>query len=154
MKQRNLLIIGLSGTAALLALLEIDRRRRSKTNALKSFDARHAMPFDDVERELELVSGNASMSKVEEGEATILESEGDPVVDDRGTDQFTASQILKQVRDDAFDSSSEKLAMALGRPTEEIEQGIGGESVIDGDLLMKVRALAMHRGVETEEKTP
>jgi hypothetical protein len=52
------------------------------------------------------------------------------------------------LRDRAFDSSDEKLALALGRPTEEIESLIGGEEVIDDDLVMKARGIAQERGVE------
>jgi hypothetical protein len=68
-------------------------------------------------------------------------------VDDRGTDQSEAV-ILRHLRDRAFDSSDEKLALALGRPTEEIESLIGGEEVIDDDLVMKARGIAQERGVE------
>ncbi len=69
-------------------------------------------------------------------------------VDDRGTDQPEAVTILKNLRDRAFDSSDEKLALALGRPTEEIESFISGEEVIDDDLVMKARGIAQERGVE------
>jgi plasmid maintenance system antidote protein VapI len=69
-------------------------------------------------------------------------------VDDRGTNQSEAENILRDLRDRAFDSSDEKLALALGRPTEEIESLIGGEEVIDDDLVMKARGIAEERGVE------
>lgn len=69
-------------------------------------------------------------------------------VDDRGTDQTEAVTILRNLRDRAFDSSDEKLALALGRPSEEIESLIGGEEVIDDDLVMKARGIAQTRGVE------
>jgi plasmid maintenance system antidote protein VapI len=69
-------------------------------------------------------------------------------VDDRGTDQSEAGTILKNLRDRAFDSSNEKLALALGRPTEEIEGLIGGEEIIDDDLVMKARGIAQQRGME------
>jgi plasmid maintenance system antidote protein VapI len=68
-------------------------------------------------------------------------------VDDRGTEQSEAVTILRNLRDRAFDSSDEKLAVALGRPTEEIESLIGGEEVIDDDLVMKARGIAQERGV-------
>ena len=71
-------------------------------------------------------------------------------IDDRGTDQQAASQILKNVRDGAFDASDEKLAVALGRPTEEIENWTSGAGTIDGDVVMKARALAIERGVEIQ----
>jgi hypothetical protein len=69
-------------------------------------------------------------------------------VDDRGTDQSEGVTILRSLRDGVFDSSDEKLALALGRPTEEIESLIGGEEVIDDDLVMKARGIAQERGVE------
>ena len=74
----------------------------------------------------------------------------EPEIDDRGTGQQEAAQILKSVRDAAFDESDEKLALALGRPTEEIEAWTRGDGTIDGDVVMKARALAVQRGVEIQ----
>jgi hypothetical protein len=71
-----------------------------------------------------------------------------PIIDDHGTDQAEALNILTHIRDAAFDSSDEKLALALGRPTEEIEAWTRGAEIIDGDVIMKARGLAMERGVE------
>ena len=93
--------------------------------------------------------GAASMARIENGLATSL-GKVEPEIDDRGTDQFEASRILKNVRDTAFDSSDEKLALALGRPTEEIEEWTRGAGMIDGDVVMKARALALQRGLEVE----
>ena len=70
-------------------------------------------------------------------------------LDDQGTDQAKAAEILKIIRDTAFDSSNENLALALGRPAEEIEEEIEGTAPIDGDELMKVRNLAIARGINT-----
>ena len=72
----------------------------------------------------------------------------EPVIDDRGTDQHEAAEILKSIRDAAFDSNNEKLALALGRPTEAIEAWTSGSGDIDGDVVMKARTLAINRGVE------
>jgi hypothetical protein len=88
-----------------------------------------SMGFDDHDQK-------SSMGRIENNGAT---AEKEP---------SEASQILKHLRDAAFDSSNENLALALGRPVEEIEEEIGGQSPIDGDELMKVRKLAMERGVE------
>jgi len=74
----------------------------------------------------------------------------EPGIDDRGTKQHEASEILKSVRDRAFDASDEKLALALGRPTEEIEAWTSGDGPIDGDVIMKARALADQRGIEIQ----
>lgn len=71
-----------------------------------------------------------------------------PAIDDLGTDQAEAANILKRVRDAAFEASDAKLALALGRPTEEIESWTQGSGIIDGDVVMKARHLAVLRGVE------
>jgi len=71
-------------------------------------------------------------------------------IDDQGTGQNEASEILKSIRDDAFESSNERLALALGRPAEEIDAWLSGTETIDGDVLMKARNLAMERGVDVE----
>ena len=78
-------------------------------------------------------------------------TEAAPEIDDQGTDQETAAAILTSIRDEAFDSSDEKLALALGRPAEEITSWIDGSETIDGDVLLKARTLAMERGVEIPE---
>ena len=80
----------------------------------------------------------------------LAEDDAAPEIDDRGTDQSEAAQILKNIRDEVFDSSDEKLALALGRPTEEIAEWTSGAGTIDGDVLMKARALALERGMEIE----
>lgn len=78
------------------------------------------------------------------------EEQSEPEIDDRGTGQAEAAQILKSVRDAAFDASDEKLALALGRPIEEIEAWTSGSGDIDGDVVMKARTLAINRGVEIQ----
>ena len=72
------------------------------------------------------------------------------IVDDRGTGQEKAAQILRNLRDLAFESSDEKLALALGRPVEEIAGWDRGAELIDDDVVMKARGIAMHRGVTVE----
>jgi len=74
----------------------------------------------------------------------------DHKIDDQGTDQSEASAILKHLRDSGFDSSDEKLAVALGRPTDEIVEWIQGRGKIDADVLLKAKALAIERGIEIE----
>ena len=74
----------------------------------------------------------------------------DNVVDDRGTNQTQAATILRNLRDRAFEASDEKLALALGRPLEEIAAWNAGQEVIDDDVVMKARGIAMHRGVHVE----
>jgi len=74
----------------------------------------------------------------------------DQPVDDRGTRQDEAAQILRNLRDRAFEASDERLALALGRPTEEVAAWNAGEEVIDDDVVMKARGIAMNRGVRIE----
>ena len=68
------------------------------------------------------------------------------------TDQNEAAQILTKIKDEAFDSSDEKLALALGRPVDEIQAWTRSELTIDSDVLMKARALALERGLSIEEQ--
>ena len=74
----------------------------------------------------------------------------DQAVDDRGTNQSEGRAILKRLRDNGFDSSDEKLAVALGRPTEEVEAWTNGAEVVDDDVIMKARGIAKERGIEIE----
>lgn len=72
------------------------------------------------------------------------------IVDDRGTSQEKAARMLLKLRDRAFDASDEKLAVALGRPVHEVVGWNAGHELIDDDVVMKVRGIAMHRGVHIE----
>jgi hypothetical protein len=74
----------------------------------------------------------------------------DHIVDDRGTGQEKAARIIRKLRDRAFQSSDEKLALALGRPIEEIAAWNAGQQAIDDDVIMKARGIAMHRGVHVD----
>jgi len=71
-------------------------------------------------------------------------------VDDRGTSETEGRAILKHLRDNGFDGSDEKLAVALGRPIEEVEGWTGGAEPVDDDVIMKARGIARERGVEVE----
>lgn len=71
-------------------------------------------------------------------------------VDDKGTNQAEAVEMLKSLRDDAFEGSDEKLAVALGRPVEEVESWFDGTALIDDDVAMKMRGIAKERGVAIE----
>jgi len=85
----------------------------------------------------------ASMAPIKNGKPAI--GEDSPQIDDQGTDQEEASQILRDLRDKAFDGSDEKLALALGRPAEEIEKWTRGEGTIDGDVVLKAKVMATER---------
>lgn len=152
--KRKVLLLSTAGIAAgLVYFLENNRRKLAKTNreslggtespANRTASAiSGSKPNDSAER-------GASMSRIEDGKTTAKEAEPHQL-DDHGTNQAEASHILQEIRDNAFEASNEKLALALGRPTEEIEQWTNGDGLIDGDVVMKARALAIQRGLEVE----
>jgi hypothetical protein len=72
------------------------------------------------------------------------------IVDDRGTDQRKAAKILLNLRNRGFEASDEKLSLALGRPLEEVTGWTTGHELIDDDVVMKARGIAMHRGIHVE----
>jgi hypothetical protein len=86
----------------------------------------------------------------EENTGETTETQSDQIVDDRGTNQEEGRAILKRLRDNGFDSSDEKLAVALGRPLEEVQAWTGGEDQVDDDVIMKARGIAKERGIEIE----
>ena len=94
---------------------------------------------------LENQGRGASMGRIDDGIAGITDEGSEPEIDDRGTSQSEAARVVKRIRDEVFDASDEKLALALGRSSEEIAEWLNGEGTIDGDALMKVRALARER---------
>ena len=74
----------------------------------------------------------------------------DQQVDDKGTDQQEARAMLQTLRDQGFDADNHKLAIALGRTDEQVESMISGAETIDDDVVMKVRGIALNRGIELE----
>lgn len=151
MKKKILLFSAAGIAAGLVYALESNRRKQSTANRdslsdiessanEKASASSSANPNDSAER-------GASMARTENGKTPGIEIEAHQL-DDHGTNQAEASHILKEIRDTAFDASDEKLALALGRPTEEIEQWTNGDGLIDGDVVMKARALAIQRGVD------
>jgi hypothetical protein len=72
-------------------------------------------------------------------------------LDDQGTNQTEGRAIIKRLRDQAFDGNDEQLALALGRPVEEVQGWTGGAEPVDDDVLMKARGIAQERGVEVEQ---
>ena len=71
-------------------------------------------------------------------------------LDDRGTNQTEGRAMLKKLRDQGFDSSDEKLAIALGRPVELVEAWTNGAEPVDDDVIMKARGIAKERGLTIE----
>ena len=74
----------------------------------------------------------------------------DQEVDDRGTDQDQAQQMLANLRDKGFEGNNEQIAVALGRTQEQVQAMISGAETIDDDVIMKSRGIALHRGIEIE----
>jgi hypothetical protein len=79
-----------------------------------------------------------------------VEQDVNQEVDDQGTDQEEAQNMLMNLRDDGFDGNNEKLAIALGRTEEQVEAMISGAETIDDDVVMKARGIALNRGIEIE----
>jgi hypothetical protein len=83
----------------------------------------------------------------EQGE--VKAKTGGPV-DDKGTDQTEARAILKRLRDNGFEGSDEKLAVALGRPIEQVASWMNGAEPVDDDVIMKARGIATDRNIQIE----
>jgi hypothetical protein len=83
-------------------------------------------------------------------EGTEQQQEQGNTVDDRGTNESEGRAILKHLRDKGFEASDEKLAVALGRPIEEVQGWTGGAEPVDDDVIMKARGIAKERGIEIE----
>lgn len=157
--KKKIWLLSTAGIAAgfgLLYALESNRRKNanSKKASGESELSENGQASASSEKNTSDSNGKsergASMSPVNDGKAAIGQSEVEPEIDDQGTTQAEASHILTEIRDTAFEASNEKLALALGRPTEEIEQWTNGSGTIDGDVVMKARTLALQRGLEIE----
>lgn len=74
----------------------------------------------------------------------------DQQVDDKGTDQEQAQGMLTTLRDQGFDGDNQKLAIALGRSEEQVQNMISGAEPIDDDIVMKARGISLNRGIEIE----
>lgn len=143
MKKRMLLAGAMGISGGLLYLLTRSSKLRAK--AARMGGEQKAEPNRD-----EIWTPPTEAHSDESLSASGNGSERDnPIIDDHGTDQVEALNILTHIRDTAFDSSDEKLALALGRPTEEIEAWTQGTEIIDGDVILKARGLAMARGIES-----
>ena len=158
--KKGILLLSTVGAAAagVVYALEVNRRKQNKQANGNGESEREpessgngravATASAETDESGEQNEQASSMARVENGKATVPDGDAQHVIDDQGTDQFEAAQILRQIRDGAFEASDEKLALALGRPTEEIEQWTSGVGLIDGDVVMKARVLAIQRGLE------
>jgi len=61
------------------------------------------------------------------------------------TEGGDALELLETLKTEVFDGSDEELALALGRPAEEIQAWFDGEEEIDEDAEMKIHGLAEER---------
>jgi hypothetical protein len=71
-------------------------------------------------------------------------------VDDRGTSEADGRALVKRLRDAGFEESDEKLALALGRPIEDVQGWMDGDKPVDDDVVMKARGIAKERGIKIE----
>jgi hypothetical protein len=147
MKKKILLISAVGAAAGLLYALETNRRKQ-KSAANNETETDSGAQLANRNNQDELPKRSASGATIEETKTSDRGPE--PEIDDLGTGQSEAAKILQDIRDNAFEASNEKLALALGRPTEEIEEWTNGNGPIDGDVVMKARTLAIQRGVEVE----
>ena len=68
------------------------------------------------------------------------------IVDDTGSGQDEARMMLREFRDNGFTGDVERAAVALGRPSSEINEMLSGQLEIDDDLVMKLRGISQERG--------
>ena len=54
-------------------------------------------------------------------------------------------ELLQKLKTEVFDNSDEKLALAMGRPVEEIQAWFDGSEEIDDDAGMKIHGLVEER---------
>lgn len=72
----------------------------------------------------------------------------DQQVDDKGTDQEEAKRMLAALRDRGFDGDNQQFAVALGRSAEQVQGWLDGTEIIDDDVVMKAKGIALNRGIE------
>jgi hypothetical protein len=71
-------------------------------------------------------------------------------LDSQGLTDGQGRDILRRLRDQGFDADDQKLAVALGRPVEEVQAWTSGGAPVDDDLIMKARGIAQERGINLE----
>ena len=78
------------------------------------------------------------------------DNENEQALDERGTDTTKGLAMLRRLRDEGFEANDEKLAVALGRPVEEVTGWMAERETPDDDIIMKARGIATERGIEIE----
>ena len=74
----------------------------------------------------------------------------DNLVDDKGTTQEEAREMLRNLNENGFEGDVERLARVLGRTTEEISGLLAGSESFDDDLAIKIRGIALERNIALE----
>jgi hypothetical protein len=69
-------------------------------------------------------------------------------LDSQGLTEGQGRDILRRLRDEGFEADDQKLAVALGRPVEEVQAWTSGGAPVDDDLIMKARGIAQERGID------
>lgn len=60
-------------------------------------------------------------------------------------DSSESLALLRRLKSEVFESSDVHVALAMGRPVEEIEAWLGGAEEIDEDAEMKIHGIAKER---------
>jgi hypothetical protein len=69
-------------------------------------------------------------------------------LDSQGLTEGQGRDLLRRLRDEGFEADDQKLAVALGRPVEEVQAWTSGGAPVDDDLIMKARGIAQERGID------
>lgn len=78
-----------------------------------------------------------------------MDISNDPI-DDHGTDQAAARDMLDAFCRNGFDGDRQKAAVVLGRPESELSEMLDGQTAVDDDLAMKIRSIANERDFKVE----
>ena len=65
----------------------------------------------------------------------------------RGQGGGEGAALLRRLRDQGFEGSDEKFAVAMGRPVEEVTAWMEGREDPDEDAVMKAGGIAKERGI-------
>jgi nitrogen fixation protein FixH len=78
-----------------------------------------------------------------------MDERREQAVDAEGTTTTEGREIIQRLRDQGFEGDDERLAVALGRPVEQVQAWTSGEGeTIDDDIVMKARGIAKERGLD------
>ena len=69
-------------------------------------------------------------------------------VDEKGTGQSEAREMISQLSENAAHGSLEELGLIMGRPEEELRRFLDGVEPVDDDFVMKMRGVAKERGID------